>query len=238
MKSVKYVCASSSRKLDGELDESTVWFEFNQVAHLIGMSLWLSRSVRRCARPGGALRRDEHAGGANPALAAHGRHGHAMSPQLVAKLLQQAGATGDIEPAKDVRSSERCKCMLSHRAVVAAALQFVVRRPAIPTIIPGVRSVAQLDENLRTFKAAIQPEFWFELRRREVIRADAPTPCVSYPMLSLLACCKKINCCWREAWSDRQGRWFCSDFGVRHVSESLQQSESQRRLHEQAPHCE
>lgn len=78
MRSVKYICASSSRKLDGRLDESTAWFEFNQVAHLF-----------------------------------------AMSAQQAAKLLQQAGTTGDIEPAKDVRSSDRSKCMLSHRAVVA-----------------------------------------------------------------------------------------------------------------------
>ena len=78
MRSVKYVCASSSRKLEGRLDESTAWFEFNQVAHLFG-----------------------------------------ANPQQAAKLLQQAGTTGDIEPENDVRSSDRCKCMLSHRAVVA-----------------------------------------------------------------------------------------------------------------------
>jgi hypothetical protein len=78
MRSVRYVCASSSRKIDGRLDENTAWFEFHQVAHLFGMSL-----------------------------------------EQAAKLLRQAGATGDIEPAKDVRSSDRCKCLLSHRAVVA-----------------------------------------------------------------------------------------------------------------------
>ncbi|MGU7770368.1 aldo/keto reductase [Burkholderia sp. MR1-5-21] len=58
----------------------------------------------------------------------------------------------------------------------SAALQFVVGHPAIPTIIPGVRSVAQLDENLRTFEADIPSEFWAELRRRDLIRPDAPTP--------------------------------------------------------------
>jgi D-threo-aldose 1-dehydrogenase len=58
----------------------------------------------------------------------------------------------------------------------SAALQFVVGHPAIPTIIPGVRSVAQFDENLQTFKVYIPPEFWVELRRRELIRPDAPTP--------------------------------------------------------------
>ena len=82
MKSIKYVCASSSRKIDGRLDESAAWFELHQVAHLFGTSL-----------------------------------------EQAAKLLRQAGTTGDIEHGKDVRSSDRCKCLLSHRAVVAVGYQ-------------------------------------------------------------------------------------------------------------------
>jgi|GEM_PF-3507996 hypothetical protein len=82
MRTIKYVCASSSRKIDGRLDENTAWFEFHQVAHLFGMSL-----------------------------------------ELAAKLLRQASTIGDIEAAKDVRSSARCKCLLSHRAVVAVGYQ-------------------------------------------------------------------------------------------------------------------
>jgi D-threo-aldose 1-dehydrogenase len=58
----------------------------------------------------------------------------------------------------------------------AASLQFVLGHPAIPTNIPGVRTVAQLDDNLETFKAKIPAAFWEELKRRELIRADAPTP--------------------------------------------------------------
>ena len=82
MRSVQYVCASSSRKIDGRLDGNTAWFEFRQVAQLFSMNL-----------------------------------------EQTAKLLRQACATGDIEPAKDVRSSDRCKCLLSHRAVVAVGYQ-------------------------------------------------------------------------------------------------------------------
>lgn len=58
----------------------------------------------------------------------------------------------------------------------AAALQFVLGHPAIPTNIPGVRTVAQLEDNLQTFRAEIPVEFWAELKRRELIREDAPTP--------------------------------------------------------------
>jgi hypothetical protein len=82
MRSVKYICASSSRKIDGKLDEDTAWFEFHQVAHLFGMSL-----------------------------------------EQAAKVLRQAGMTGDIEAAKDVRSSGRSNFLLSHRAVVAVGYQ-------------------------------------------------------------------------------------------------------------------
>ena len=58
----------------------------------------------------------------------------------------------------------------------AAALQFVLGHPAIPTNIPGVRTVAQLEDNLKTFRADIPAAFWAELKRRELIRQDAPTP--------------------------------------------------------------
>lgn len=39
MRSVHYVCASSSRKINGTIDENTAWFEFRQVAYLFGMNL-------------------------------------------------------------------------------------------------------------------------------------------------------------------------------------------------------
>jgi len=42
-----------------------------------------------------------------------------LNLEQAAKLLRQAGRTGHIEAAKDVRSSACCKYLLSHRAVVA-----------------------------------------------------------------------------------------------------------------------
>ncbi|RZF24349.1 aldo/keto reductase [Paraburkholderia sp. UYCP14C] len=90
-----------------------------------------------------------------------------------------AGAKYNYAPAPEpildrVRRIEQV-CREFNVPLKSASLQFVVGHPAIPTIIPGVRSLAQLDENLRTFKADIPPEFWVELRRRELIRPDAPT---------------------------------------------------------------
>ncbi len=40
----------------------------------------------------------------------------------------------------------------------------------------GVRSIEQLSENVVTFEREIPDEFWHELKRRSLIRAEAPTP--------------------------------------------------------------
>jgi D-threo-aldose 1-dehydrogenase len=60
--------------------------------------------------------------------------------------------------------------------LAAAALQFVVAHPAIPSFIAGVRSVEQLQQNLAWFSRAIPSAFWDELKRRGLLRQDAPTP--------------------------------------------------------------
>jgi Predicted oxidoreductases (related to aryl-alcohol dehydrogenases) len=58
----------------------------------------------------------------------------------------------------------------------SAALQFIAAHPAVVNIIPGVRSIQQLSENITTFEREIPDEFWHELKRKSLIRADAPTP--------------------------------------------------------------
>jgi D-threo-aldose 1-dehydrogenase len=91
-----------------------------------------------------------------------------------------AGAKYNYAPAPEailerVRKMEQV-CREYSVPLKAAALQFVLGHPAIPTNISGVRTVAQLEDNLQTFKADIPPAFWDELKRRELIRQDAPTP--------------------------------------------------------------
>ncbi|WP_299866532.1 aldo/keto reductase [uncultured Hoeflea sp.] len=58
----------------------------------------------------------------------------------------------------------------------AAALQFVVAHPAIPTFMAGTRTVAQLDQNLKWFSHPIPADFWATLKSRGLLREDAPTP--------------------------------------------------------------
>ena len=58
----------------------------------------------------------------------------------------------------------------------AAALQFVLAHPAIPTIVPGTRTVAQLEQNLAWIAHPIPAGFWSDLKGQGLLREDAPTP--------------------------------------------------------------
>lgn len=58
----------------------------------------------------------------------------------------------------------------------AAALQFVVAHPAIPSFCAGTRTVAQLQQNLEWFSHPIPAEFWATLKREGLLREDAPVP--------------------------------------------------------------
>lgn len=58
----------------------------------------------------------------------------------------------------------------------AAALQFVVAHPAIPSFVAGTRTVDQLKQNLDWFSHDIPVDFWAELKHKGLLREDAPVP--------------------------------------------------------------
>ena len=58
----------------------------------------------------------------------------------------------------------------------AAAMQFVVAHPAIPSFVAGTRTVDQLSKNLEWFSHVIPVEFWTTLKAKGLLREDAPTP--------------------------------------------------------------
>jgi D-threo-aldose 1-dehydrogenase len=58
----------------------------------------------------------------------------------------------------------------------AAALQFVLAHPLIPTNIPGTRTKAHLDENIALIGHPIPAEFWAALKKEGLVRDNAPTP--------------------------------------------------------------
>ena len=58
----------------------------------------------------------------------------------------------------------------------AAALQFVVAHPAIPSFCAGTRTVQQLEQNLAWFSFPIPGGFWADLKKKGLLREDAPVP--------------------------------------------------------------
>ncbi len=58
----------------------------------------------------------------------------------------------------------------------AAALQFPLTHPTVVIVLPGARSIAELDENLALTRQPIPPGFWRDLRARALIDDAAPLP--------------------------------------------------------------
>jgi D-threo-aldose 1-dehydrogenase len=58
----------------------------------------------------------------------------------------------------------------------AAALQFILAHPAIVSVIPGARSLAEVEENVRMVEFPIPSVLWAELKDTGLIAAAAPIP--------------------------------------------------------------
>jgi D-threo-aldose 1-dehydrogenase len=58
----------------------------------------------------------------------------------------------------------------------AAALQFPLAHPAVAAIIPGPRSAAEFEQNLSLLRQPIPAALWAELRDRQLLHPEAPTP--------------------------------------------------------------
>ena len=91
-----------------------------------------------------------------------------------------AGAKYNYAPAppavmEKVRKIEAV-CRAHGVPLPAAALQFVVAHPQVPSFIAGTRTVAQLRQNLDWFALPIPADFWAELKHAGLLRADAPVP--------------------------------------------------------------
>jgi D-threo-aldose 1-dehydrogenase len=61
-------------------------------------------------------------------------------------------------------------------ALKAAALQFPLHHPCVASVIPGISSAAELQENLLMLDKAIPPGLWGDLKTAGLMSAQAPTP--------------------------------------------------------------
>jgi D-threo-aldose 1-dehydrogenase len=80
------------------------------------------------------------------------------------------------EPIMKKVAAMETVCRAHNVSLAAAALQFVLAHPAVPTIIPGTRTVDQLNQNLDLINAPIPADFWAELKKGGLLRDDAPVP--------------------------------------------------------------
>ena len=58
----------------------------------------------------------------------------------------------------------------------AAALQFPLGHPAVVSVIPGCRSVAEAKENFQLISHPIPSDFWADLRKEHLLPEEAPVP--------------------------------------------------------------
>ena len=96
-------------------------------------------------------------------------------------------ATGTVEGAKynyapapaeimDRVAKIEAVCARHGVPLPAAAMQFVLAHPAVPSFVAGTRTVEQLEKNLAWFGHGIPGEFWADLVARGLLREDAPVP--------------------------------------------------------------
>lgn len=67
-------------------------------------------------------------------------------------------------------------CTRHNVPLKAAALQFPLAHPAVAAVIPGARSVDEVEENFRLMNLPIPDDFWDELRHLSLLPAEVPTP--------------------------------------------------------------
>lgn len=91
-----------------------------------------------------------------------------------------AGAKYDYGPAPEAVKTRvrRLEAVCARHDVLlpAAALQFCLAHPAVPTVIAGGRTVQQIEQSAAYLQMPIPPEFWAELKHESLLREDAPTP--------------------------------------------------------------
>jgi D-threo-aldose 1-dehydrogenase len=58
----------------------------------------------------------------------------------------------------------------------AAALQFPLGHPAVASVIPGARSAAEVEENVKMMSHPIPASFWNDVREQGLVAREAPLP--------------------------------------------------------------
>jgi D-threo-aldose 1-dehydrogenase len=92
----------------------------------------------------------------------------------------QPGATFNYRPAEApwLEKAQRLQavCQRHETPLMAAAIQFPLAHPAVATVLTGVQSVAELEENERMFRFPVPEALWQDLRGEGLLPEAAPMP--------------------------------------------------------------
>jgi D-threo-aldose 1-dehydrogenase len=96
----------------------------------------------------------------------------AVGPRAGATFNYRAASAEMLDKAQRISTV----CARHQVPLKAAALQFILAHPAIASVIPGARSVAEVEDNVRMAEFPIPAALWAELKQAGLITAAAPTP--------------------------------------------------------------
>lgn len=96
----------------------------------------------------------------------------AVGPREGATFNYRAASAEMMEKARRINAV----CARHQVPLKAAALQFILAHPAIVSVIPGARSVAEVEDNVRMVEYPIPSALWVALKQEGLIAEAAPTP--------------------------------------------------------------
>jgi D-threo-aldose 1-dehydrogenase len=67
-------------------------------------------------------------------------------------------------------------CKAHDVPMIRAALQFVTANPVVVSVIPGGQNVQETRQNAALMREEIPPALWEELKEKQLIHSEAPTP--------------------------------------------------------------
>lgn len=94
------------------------------------------------------------------------------NPTPGAKFNYQAAPQAVIEKAQRIQAV----CAAHGVPLMAAAIQFPLANPVVASVLTGVRSVAEIDQNVAMFQVPIPDAMWRDLRFEGLLPSEAPTP--------------------------------------------------------------
>jgi D-threo-aldose 1-dehydrogenase len=90
------------------------------------------------------------------------------------------GATYFYQPAEPDIAARVARieavCARHGVAIAAAALQFPLAHPAVASVVTGMGTPREAEDNLAHCRAAIPGAFWDEMKHEGLIAANAPVP--------------------------------------------------------------